>query len=92
MEEKKFFEYKGFPLVRKGNQIIYGDPGAETIVNMQIMSSEKINGVEIAKKVRVYHSYYEAPDGDLSKMIIKSCDRASIYEALDVAHIWLTRN
>lgn len=92
MEEKKFFEYKGFPLVRNGKQLLYGEVGGKTVVNMQIMSTKKIDGIDVADKIRVVHTYTEAPDGDAAKMVIKNVERGSLYEALDIAYVWLTRN
>ena len=90
MEEKDIVMYKGFPLIRKGREIIYGNMSDEMVTRMQIMSTHKVNELEVADKVKVLLTLTE-PNVDASKMIVKSCDRQSLYEALDIAFVWLTR-
>lgn len=90
MAEETFFNYKGYPLVRKGKQIYYGNMSDESVAMLTIMSSHKVNDIEVADKVKV-QLMLTAPDVDASKMILKSSDRTGLYDALDVANIWLTR-
>lgn len=91
MAESKYFTYKGFPLVRKGKELYYGSMSNDTIARLQILSSHKVNELEVADKIRVQLSL-TAPDVDASKMIVKNCERGGLYEALDVAYVWLTRS
>ena len=37
--EKEFLTYKGRPLVRKGNEIYYGDMSEKYVILLQIMSA-----------------------------------------------------
>ena len=87
---EEFITYKGFPLVRKGNQIYYGNMSDEFVANITITSTKKENGMDIADKLKVV-LLRTAKDIDPKDMVVKTSDRGSLYEALDVAHIWLTR-
>lgn len=82
--------YKGFPLVRKNKDIYYGNMSDEFVANIRIVSTHKENELDVADKVKVT-LMRTAKDIDAKDMIVKSSDRNSLYEALDVANIWLTR-
>lgn len=90
MAETKFFMYKGFPLVRKGREIIYGNPEDEMITQIQIMHTRKVKDLEVADKVKVFLMLND-PEVDITKSIVRNCDRPSLFEALDVANVWLNR-
>ena len=44
-EKKAFFTYKGVPLVRKGNNIYFGNMYDEFVVMLEILSTEKVVGI-----------------------------------------------
>ncbi len=87
---ESFLMYKGFPLVRKNKDIYYGNMWDETVANIRIISTHKVNDLDVADKVRVT-LMRTAKDIDAKDMIVKTSDRNSLFEALDVANIWLTR-
>lgn len=87
---EEFLTYKGFPLVRNKKQIYYGNMFDKFVVNIRILSSHSENGLEIADKLKVMLTRTEK-DIDPKDMIVKTSDRNSLFEALDVANIWLTR-
>ncbi len=87
---EEFFSYKGYPLVRNGRHIYYGNMSDESVVMMTILSSHKVNDLEVADKIKV-QLMLTAPDVDASKMILKSSERTGLYDALDIANIWLSR-
>ena len=87
---EEFITYKGFPLVRKGNQIYYGSMSDEFVANITITSTKKENGMDIADKLKVV-LLRTAKDIDPKDMVVKTSERGRLYEALDVANIWLTR-
>lgn len=91
MAEQKFFTYKGLPLVRKGRQIYYGNMSDETVAALQIMSTKDVNGLQVADRVKVFLMLTNNDGADASETIKKSCERNGLYDALDVAHIWLSR-
>ena len=45
-EKKAFFTYKGVPLVRKGNNIYFGNMYDEFVVMIEILSTEKVDDRE----------------------------------------------
>jgi hypothetical protein len=86
----ELISYKGYPLVRKGNQIYYGNATDENVVMIQIMQSQKLGDVDIATKLKVFRM---KTDESLpaNEKITKTADKESLYEALEIAHIWLSR-
>ena len=89
-EETKFLMYKGFPLVRNGNTIYYGNMSDEMVANLNIQSSHDENGLQVADKIMVI-LMRTAQNIDPQDMVVKTSNRESLYDALDIANIWLTR-
>ncbi len=87
---EEFFMYKGFPLVRSNKEIYYGNMSDELVATIRILSSHKENELDVADKLKVT-LMRTAKDIDAKDMIVKTSDRNSLFEALDVANIWLTR-
>lgn len=87
---EEFITYKGFPLVRMGNQIYYGNMGDEMVTWLNVTSTHKDGELEVADKIKVT-LMRTAKDIDPKDIVVKTSDRESLYEALDVANIWLTR-
>ena len=90
MAEEKSLMYKGKPLARKGNDIYYGDPSAECVVYMQILSSEKKNDIDVANRVQVM-LLSTNPSLSMKDRILKISEKTSLYSALDIGSIWLER-
>lgn len=90
MSDERFFTYKGFPLVRKGNEIYYGNMYDPTVIMMQILDKRREGNIDVASKIRIYQM---KTDEKLSPVeaIIKQSEKESLYEALDIAYVWLTR-
>ncbi|MCR4780062.1 MAG: hypothetical protein K5876_03095 [Ruminiclostridium sp.] len=89
-EEKKFLTYKGFPLVRNGNTIYYGNMSDEMVANINIQHASEQNGLMVADRLMVV-LMRTAKDIDPQDMVVKTSNRGSLFEALDVANIWLSR-
>lgn len=92
MAEQKFFTYKGLPLVRKGKQLYYGNMSDETVATLQIMSTRNVNGLEVADRVKVWLMLTQTEGIDANEAMKKTCERRGLYEALDIAYIWLERD
>lgn len=92
MAEQKYLTYKGLPLVRSGKQIFYGNMSDETVAALQILTTREVNGLQVADKVRVLLMLTNTEGVDASETVKKSCERNGLYDALDVAHIWLSRS
>ena len=89
-EKNTFFKYKGRPFVRAGNIIYYGNLSEDYVVMMQILSTEKVKGLDVANKVSVQLQLTD-PDVPAQKRIVKRSDKDGLYSAMDIADIWLTR-
>ncbi len=89
-EKNKFLTYKGKPLVRNGNTLYYGDPGAPYVIMMQILATKPVNDVDIASKVSIQLLNTD-PDVSPRERIVKSSEKKGLYAALDIAEVWLSR-
>lgn len=88
--ETQFMTYKGYPLVRKGDDMYYGYMCDDYVVMLQAAQPKEENGVTISQKVRFYQM---STDEKLNPIeaIVKTSERDSLYDALDVAATWLER-
>lgn len=86
--EKTGLSFKEKPLVRSGNILYYGVPTDRFVTRLEIMETKKENAEDIPSKVTV-----ELLDGIDSKKprAIMQTERTSLYDALDIAWIWMER-
>lgn len=91
MAENKFLTYKDKPIVKCGNEIYYGDMAEPYIVRFTVLSTVKAGENEIPGKVKVelLKSDTQLTDKD---RIVKSSEKDSFFDALDVGFVWLERN
>lgn len=89
MAEGNFFYYRGFPLVRSGNEIYYGSMGDKFVTRLTIRESEKFKDSEMPTKVMVQMVPTQMEPDLLSK--VRKGEMNSLYEALDTAYVWLTK-
>lgn len=89
-QDAPFWMYKGHPLVRCGDTIYYGSLANHYVVMMKIVSNKKHGELEMADKVNVW---LMSTDEELSPMqrIQQRCERRGLYNAIDIASIWLER-
>lgn len=85
-----FFTYKGFPLVRNKDTIYYGNMSDDFVVMMQIMEKKKIGEIDVASKIKVYQMSTNQNKNPV-EAIVKTSEKNGLYEALDIAYIWLSR-
>jgi len=90
MADANFLTYKGKPLVRKGNEIYYGDMSEKYVVYFKILSETDKGGYEIADKVSVA-LLKSNTDLNIKERIIKESTKTSLFEALDIGFVWLER-
>ena len=86
----KALEYKGHPLQRKDNIIYYGSFADKYIVMMQILETKKVGDLDVATKVSVQ---LQLTDSNIKSRdrIAKKAEKDSLYNAIDVASVWLER-
>lgn len=90
MADNSFLTYRGKPLVRKGNEIYYGDMTEKFIVRFELLSGKKGGKADIAGDVSVQllDSNIERP---MAERIVKESVKPTLFDALDVGFIWLER-
>ena len=89
MAKANILEYKGHPVQRKDNLIYYGSMQDEYIVMLQIMETKKIKDLDVATKILVQLQHTD-PNVSTKDMIVKTSEKG-LYDALDIASIWLDR-
>ena len=89
-DKETILTYKDRPLVRSGNTLYYGDMADEYVVVMQILSTETVKELSVATKVQVQMMATD-PELPLNERFLKKSEKAGLYEALDIATIWLDR-
>ncbi|MBQ3886332.1 MAG: hypothetical protein IKS13_07620 [Ruminococcus sp.] len=83
----KFYMYKGYPLVRKGNELYYGYMSDPFVIWIQITDTKEDSS---AKKVRVTQMATKVSDP--MKAFVKNTEKeCGLYEALDIANVWLEK-
>lgn len=82
--------YKGHPLLRKDNIIYYGSMADKYIAMLQILSTKDLNGLTVADQVAVQLQRTD-PDISSKDRITKSTIKDGLYNAMDIASIWLER-
>ena len=87
---EKFRMYKGYPLVRSGNQLYYGYMSDPYVIWIQILDFKEAEGEKLASKVRVVQM--DTNDPNPIKAFVKNTEReCGLYEALDIANVWLEK-
>ena len=88
--EKLPLSYKGHPLRRKDNLIYYGTMAEKYIIMLQILSTQNVDGLEMAKKASVQLKLTD-PDLKSRDRVVTKSEKDSLYAAMDVAAVWLDR-
>ena len=80
--------YKGRPLVRCGNDIYYGSMSDPYVVYLQVRSTTKEDGVDVADKV---HIVLLSTDDTkpLPERIVRQANKVGLYNALSFGDIML---
>ena len=85
-----FFSYKGYPLVRCGNTIYYGNMYDKFVVVIQIQETKKVDDIDIATKMKVFKMLTDEKL-PANKQIVKAIDKTELFDALDTASYWLSK-
>lgn len=89
-EKSAALTYKGHPLRRKDNLIYYGSMADKYIVMIQVMASEKQDGLDVASKVQLQLQLTD-PDLKSRDRVVKKSDLPDLFTAIDMGSIWLMR-
>jgi len=89
-DEKIPLTYKGHPLRRKDNLIYYGSMADKYIIMMQVLDTSNVDDLSLATKVAVQLQLTD-PDLKSRDRVVKKTEKDSLYNAMDVASVWLER-
>lgn len=91
-EKNDFLMYKGKPLVRSGNTIYYGFPYEPYVAMLQILGAVPSgdDGLMMSNKVMVQILSTDETKKPTDR-IAKKTEKQGLYEALNIASIWLDR-
>ena len=89
-QKKGFLMYKGYPLVRCGEIIYYGNLSDKYVIMMQILETEKLKDMDIASKVSIQLQLTD-PDIKARDRVVKKSEKDGLYNAMDIASVWLDR-
>ena len=82
--------YKGHPLRRVDNLIYYGTMAEKYIIMMQILDTKKVKDLDVATRVSVQLQLTD-PDLKSRDRVVKKTEQDGLYNAMDVAAVWLDR-
>lgn len=90
MSEQRFFTYKGRPFVRCNDELYYGNMSDPYVIRFLVKSKKNVNGLDVAQDVSIALMSTD-PDVSPRRRIIKTSEKVGLYNAMDIADIWLTR-
>ena len=90
MAETNFLTYKDKPLVRKGNEIYYGDMSEPYVIKFTILSTTKEGENEVPEKVKVQLLKSDIQLSEKDR-VVKETTKNSMFDALDFGFVWLER-
>ena len=82
--------YRGHPLRLVDNLIYYGSMADKYIVMMQVLDSEPLNDISLAKRVSI-QLQLTSPNLKSRDRVVRSTEKGSMAEAMEFAAIWLER-
>lgn len=82
--------YKNKPLVRCGNTVYYGNSSDEYVIKLEILNDKPLFESVVSDKISVQLLSTD-PELSARKRIIKKCEKNGLYEALDIAEVWLCK-
>lgn len=89
-ENNEFLTYKGHPLVRCGDTLYYGSMADKYIIMLKVLSSKKVEDLDVADKVSVQLMYTDE-EMRAKDRIVKTSEKDGLYNAMDLGAIWLER-
>ena len=82
--------YRGHPLRRVDNLIYYGSMADKYIIMMQVLDTEPLKDMSLAKRVSIQLQLTDASLRSRDR-VVRSTEKSSLSEAMEFASIWLER-
>lgn len=86
-QKSKYFTYKGLPLVRCKNYFYFGDPSKTHIIFITVLATDD-KDVPTKVSLDLLLTDETLPPNE---RLLKKSEKKSLYEALDIGMVWLTR-
>lgn len=89
----EWLKYKGFPFLREGNVVYFGNPEDKFIVTLTIVSEKDLGDKEKASVADKINVSLISTDPSLApaEKILKTSTKKGFAQAMEFAYIWLTR-
>jgi len=85
-----FLTYKDKPLVRKGNEIYYGDMSEKFVIKFTVLEPKDFSEDKLPTKVSVQLLKSDIQLSEKDR-IVKETTKGSMFDALDFGFVWLER-
>lgn len=85
-----FMTYKHKPLVRCGDTIYYGSMEDKYVVKMEVKDFILNNDLKISSRIHIEMIETNLNISD-TKKIVKISEKSGLYDAMDIAQVWLER-
>ena len=82
--------YRGHPLRRVDNLIYYGSMADKYIIMMQVLDTEPLKDISLAKRVSIQLQLTDASLRSRDR-VVRSTEKSSLNKAMEFASIWLER-
>ena len=82
--------YRGHPLRRVDNLIYYGSMADKYIIMLQVLDTEPLKDISLAKRVSIQLQLTDASLRSRDR-VVRSTEKSSLNEAMEFASIWLER-
>ena len=90
MPQQEFLTYKGKPLVRCGETLYYGNMSDPFVIMLTVNSTKKVGELDLSGRVTVQLINTD-PEVRPRERIVKKSEKQGLYQAMDIASIWLER-
>ena len=82
--------YKGKPLVRKDNELYYGNMTDPYVLYLQILTTNKVGELDVAEKVHLMLLSTDTTKAPQDR-VMRQTTKMGLYNALDIGSIWLQK-
>lgn len=82
--------YKGRPLVKQDKTIYYGNMSEKYVAMIQIVDTSEKKGMTLPSKLLIQLALTD-PEIRMRDKIVKKTEKTSLYDAIEIAAIWLER-
>ena len=82
--------YKGKPLVRKDNELYYGNMTDPYVLYLQIMTTKPMGEQQVADKVHLMLLSTDTTKAPQER-VMRQTTKIGLYNALDIGSIWLQK-